>query len=70
MKVSISKLAVEMELKNKETCFDIYDNQGAPLGKLLINRGYLSWRKPNHRKVNDKRITWEDFIEYMEARRK
>jgi len=67
MKVSIKDLAVSMDIKNKGIELDVYDNDGNHLGDLVITKTKLIWCHGRTKPENGNRITWNKFIELMEA---
>jgi hypothetical protein len=72
MKVTIKKLPVTMELKNKEMEIDVYEidkknNKKNHLGDLVISKGYITWcpGKHGHKSRDSKRLSWKKFINHM-----
>jgi hypothetical protein len=68
MKVSIKNFAVTMEIKNTGIELDVYDNDDKHRGDLVVTKTGLTWCKGRTTPANGKKISWEDFITYMEAR--
>ena len=67
MKVSITDLAVAMDIKTKGMTLDISDHSGEErLGSMVINSRGLTWCKGKVRKGNGDRIKWENLIEFIE----
>ncbi len=67
MKVSIKDLAVTMEIKNKGIELDVYDGDDKHLGDLVVTRSGLTWCKGRTTPTNGKKISWTDFIAYMQS---
>ena len=68
MKVSIKSFDVEMELKNKGIELDVYSPDGETyLGDLVVTRSGLTWCKGRVKKENGVKVTWEEFIAWMES---
>lgn len=67
MKVGIKNLSVEMEVKNKGVEFDVYDGQGNFLGDMFVVKSGLIWCKGRTKKENGVKVSWEEFIEWMEG---
>jgi hypothetical protein len=70
MKVSIKDLAVSMDVKNKGMELDVYDTNDKHLGDLVITKTRLVWCNGKTGVDNGVEISWEDFIEYMNSRKK
>lgn len=68
MKVSIKSFDVDMSVKNAGIEFQVYDNNGTFLGDCILTKTGLNWCKGRKRRQNAKRITWEDFIDYMDSK--
>ena len=67
MKVSIKKLNVEMEVKNKGIEFDIYSTKDEFLGDVIINRKGITWCKGKQAAKNGVQVDWAKFITWMEG---
>ena len=67
MKVSIKDFAVTMEIKNKGVELDVYSNDGAHRGDLVVTKTGLTWCKGKTTPANGKKISWDDFIAYMQS---
>jgi hypothetical protein len=65
MKINIKDLYVEMEVKNKGVEFEVRDNQGNQLGDLYVAKAGLDWCKGKTTRENGIRVSWEDFIDFM-----
>lgn len=68
MKVSIKDFAVTMEIKNKGVELDVYGNDGTHRGDLVVTKTGLTWCKGKTTPANGKKISWDDFVTYMEFR--
>ncbi len=66
MKVKITDLAIEMELKNPAT-FRVQNNKNETQGFFSIDKTHVIWRKAQQQPKNRTKITWEHFIKYMES---
>ena len=67
MKVSIKDFAVTMEVKNKGVELDVYSNDGKHLGDLVVTKTGLTWCKGKTTVAKGKKISWDDFISYMQS---
>lgn len=69
MKVSIKKLAVSMAIKSKGVELDVYTPDGkSHRGDLVVTSTGLTWCKGRTKPENGKKISWNDFIDYMQSR--
>lgn len=66
MKVSIKNFSIDMEIKNTGIEIDISDNDERHLGDLFVTKTQLVWCPGKTQKDNGKKITWQEFIKYME----
>ena len=66
MNVKIKQFDVAMEIKNKGIEIDISDPGDKHLGDLVITKTKLIWCKGRTMAHNGKKISWENFIEYMD----
>ncbi len=67
MKVSIKSFDVEMELKNKGMELDVYSTDDTFLGDLIVTRSGLTWCKGKTNRDNGVKVSWEEFIKWMES---
>lgn len=67
MKVSIKEFAVTMDIKNKGVELDVYDNSARHLGDLVVTKTGLTWCKGKTTSAKGKKVTWADFIAYMDS---
>ncbi len=65
MKVSIKSFDVAMDVKNKGIEFEVADNDGVHIGDCYLTRTGLIWCRGRTRKANGIRVTWDQFIEWM-----
>lgn len=68
MKVSIKDFAVTMEIKNKGVELDVYSNDDKHLGDLVVTKTGLTWCKGKTTPANGAKISWNNFIAYMESK--
>ena len=68
MKVWITELNAEQELKNSGMQLDVYDPDGKTRrGDLTITKTKLVWCAGKTHKKNGVEVSWDDFIEWMES---
>ena len=68
MKVSIKDLSVDMEIKNNGVELDVYTADGSKhLGDLIVTKTGLTWCKGATRRENGEKVSWNDFIAWMES---
>ncbi len=68
MKVIITELNVEQELKNSGMQIDVYSPNGEErLGDLTITKTKLIWCAGKIHKKNGVEVTWKEFIDWMES---
>ncbi len=68
MKVIITELNVEQELKNNGMQIDVYSPNGEErLGDLTITKTKLIWCAGKIHKKNGVEVTWKEFIDWMES---
>lgn len=68
MQVSIKDLSVSMEIKTKGIELDVYDNDAAHLGDLVITKTRLIWCAGRTKPENGEKISWTKFITFMTNR--
>lgn len=67
MKVSIKDLSVAMEIKTKGIELDVYSPDGKTHhGDLIVSKAGLTWCKGRITAANGKKVTWEDFMAWVE----
>jgi hypothetical protein len=57
-----------MDIKNSGIELDVYSNDVVHRGDLVISKTVLIWCAGRTTPANGKRISWDDFIRYMESR--
>lgn len=67
MKVGIKNLSVKMEVKNNGVEFDVYDNKDVFQGDMFVTKSGLIWCKGKTKKENGVKVSWEEFINWMES---
>ena len=68
MKVTIKSFDVGMEVKNNGIEFDIYAPNGTDrLGDCIVTKTGLTWCKGKTNRKNGVKVTWQDFITWMES---
>ena len=68
MKVNIKSFNVEMEVKNKGIEFEIRSTDDkTQLGDVYLTKSGLTWCKGKITQKNGIQVTWEDFVNWMEA---
>ena len=66
MKVSIKKMDVEMELKNKGMEFEVRDTSDAFLGDLVVAKAGITWCKGKKLRENGIKKSWEEVMDFFE----
>ncbi len=68
MKLEIKKFEIEMEIKNKGIEIAVVDNADEKhRGDLIIGKKYLIWCRGRTTRKYGKKITWDNFIQFMET---
>lgn len=67
MKVSVKDFAVSMEMKNKGIEFEVYGNDDAFLGDLVVTKSKVIWCRGKTTVENGHVIKWPEFIKLMET---
>ena len=65
MKVGIKSFDVEMKVKKKGIELQVYDNDDNFRGDLIITQAHLIWCEGRTRRQNGVKITWNEFIDWM-----
>ncbi|MCH7539556.1 MAG: hypothetical protein IH999_04035 [Proteobacteria bacterium] len=68
MKVHIKRFGVDMDVKNTGIEFEVADNDGAHRGDCYLTKTGLIWCQGRTRKENGVQVSWDDFIDLMNAR--
>ena len=68
MKVWITALNAEQQLKNKGMQLDVYSADGEErLGDLTVTKSKLIWCGGKTHKKNGVEVSWSEFIDWMEG---
>ena len=67
MRVSIKDFGVNMDVKTRGIEFSVYDNQDTFLGDCYVTKSGLIWCQGRTKKANGVKVSWEDFINWMES---
>jgi hypothetical protein len=68
MKVYITELDAEQQLKNNGMQLDVYSSDGGErLGDLTITKAKLIWCPGKTHKKNGIEVSWSKFISWMES---
>lgn len=67
MKVEINALSVNMEVKQRGVEFRVRDNQGVFMGDMFVTSTGLIWCKGKTSKSNGEKVSWDEFVEWMES---
>ena len=70
MSVLIKSFDVKMEVKNKGVEFEVRDNQKGFLGDCIVTRRGLVWCKGKTSPKNGIKVTWKQFISWVEENQK
>lgn len=71
MKVWVKNFDVEMELKNNGVEFEVYSPDGSThRGDLVLTKSTVIWCEGRTKRENGKRLSWDKFIELMNAQAK
>jgi hypothetical protein len=66
MKVSIKRFDVNMNIQTNGMELDVYDGTGKHLGDLVVNKRGLIWCKGRTTPAKGVRVSWQQFIEWMQ----
>lgn len=65
--VWIKQLDVEMEVKTNGVEFEIQKSNGnGHRGDLIVSKAGLTWCKGKTNRKNGTKVTWDEFIAWME----
>ena len=67
MKVSIKSFDVDMDVKNNGIEFQIYDNSDSFRGDCILTKTGLIWCEGKTRRENGVKVSWDEFIEWMNS---
>ena len=65
MKVYVKEMAVNMEVKNNGIEFEVRNTDDTFLGDCFVTRTGLIWCQGRTAKANGKRVSWNEFIQWM-----
>ncbi len=66
MKVKISDLGIELEVKTKGTTFSVHKPNGKDFqGSLQVTKSGLTWYKGKKQTGNN--VNWNEFIKWIES---
>ena len=68
MLVSIKTFSVEMDVKNAGVEFEVRDTQNNFKGDCYVTKTGLIWCEGRTRKANGVRVSWEEFMDWMNNR--
>lgn len=68
MKVKIKDFGVVMQVKNTGIELDVANPQGVHIGDLIVTRAKLIWCEGRTGRARGKKVTWKQFIAYMQGR--
>lgn len=66
MKVSIKSFDVKMDVKTNGIEFEVRDGGGKQLGDCYLTQAGLIWCKGKTTKQKGVRVSWNEFIKWME----
>ncbi len=67
MKVAIKSFDVEMEVKTNGIEFQVKDNDGSLKGDCYLTKTGLIWCEGQTTRPRGKKVSWNKFIEWMNA---
>ena len=67
VKVSIKSFDVQMEIKNKGIELDVYSTDGTFMGDLIVTKSGLTWCQGKRKRENGTKVSWDEFIKWMEG---
>ena len=67
MRVAIKDFQVEMEVKNNGIEFQVRDNDETLRGDCYLTRVGLIWCPGQTTRPRGKKVTWDQFIAWMES---
>jgi hypothetical protein len=70
VKVTIKQFDVQMEIKNKGIELEVRTPNGKHIGDLVLTRTRLVWCPGKTDPANGIGMTWQTFIDLMEARQR
>ena len=67
MKVNIKNFDVEMDIRTKGVEFGVYANDGIFQGDCILSKTGLEWCKGRQRRGNGAKVSWDEFMSWMES---
>ena len=67
MEIKIKRFGVEMNVKNTGIEFEVHDNRGKFRGDFYVTKSSLIWCQGKIIKKNGVKVSWDDFIDWMES---
>ena len=67
MNIGVKKFAVDMDIKSKGIELEVRTPADAHQGDLIVTNTGLIWCDGRTRRRNGKKVTWKDFIAWMES---
>jgi len=58
--------SVDMEIKNNGVELDVYADGSTHLGDLIVTKTGLIWCKGKTARANGEKVSWDEFIDWME----
>lgn len=68
MKPFIKDMTIDLEIKNNGIEIQVDDNNGSQIGDLYVTKTGMIWCDGRTRRSGGKKISWEEFQEYMQSR--
>lgn len=68
MKPFIKDMTIDLEIKTNGIEIQVDDNSGSQIGDLYVTKTGLIWCDGRTSRTNGKKISWEEFQEYMQSR--
>jgi hypothetical protein len=68
MQVTIKDFQVEMEVKTNGIEFQVRDNDETLRGDCYLTKTGLIWCHGQTTRPKGKKVTWDEFIEWIESR--
>lgn len=65
MRVYVKDMSVSMEVKNNGIEFEVRNTDDKFLGDCIVKRSGLIWCQGRTDRRNGKKVSWDEFIEWM-----
>jgi len=69
MKVTTDNIDVDMDIRKNGVEFQVYENDADHRGDFVVTSSGLIWREGKKRKKIGVKISWDDFIDFVNHRR-